>query len=89
MISSILIFAGYILFELMTIIFIVNALLSWVNPNPSNPIIKLLHDLTEPILKPIRRFAVIGAVDLSPIVAILLLQFVVFPLYKTLITFIF
>lgn len=89
MISSILSFAGYILFELITVVFIINALLSWINPNPNSPVVKLLHDLTEPILKPIRRFAILGPIDFSPIVAILLIQFIVYPLYKLLVSIIF
>lgn len=57
---------------------IVRALLSWVNPDPWNPIVQFLHRVTEPVLAPLRRLLPtwrIG-IDLSPLVAILGLIFV-------------
>jgi YggT family protein len=50
---------------------LVRALISWVNPDPGNPIVQLLHQATEPILEPIRRFLPVLAIDISPIVAFL------------------
>jgi YggT family protein len=57
---------------------IVRALLSWVNPDPWNPIVQFLNRVTEPVLAPIRRrlpTRQIG-IDLSPLVAILAVLFV-------------
>ncbi|MBI4726790.1 YggT family protein [candidate division TA06 bacterium] len=57
---------------------IIRALLSWVNPDPYNPIVRLLHKLTEPCLRPVRRIIPLGAVglDLSPMLAILAIIFI-------------
>ncbi|MDX2446333.1 MAG: YggT family protein [Desulfobacterales bacterium] len=50
-------------------IVIARALLSWVNPDPFNPIVRFIHNATEPILYPIRRRIPInmGGIDFSPI----------------------
>lgn len=47
------------------------ALVSWVNPDPFNPIVQFLHQATEPILEPIRRFLPQAGIDFSPLVAFL------------------
>lgn len=55
---------------------IINALLSWVSPDPLNPIVQLLTLLAAPIVDPVRRVVppLGGVLDLSPLVAIVLLQ---------------
>ena len=56
---------------------IISALLSWVNPDPYNPIVRFLRNLTEPVFLWIRRrlpFVVVGGFDLSPIVVIVGVQ---------------
>ncbi|MEO5656787.1 MAG: YggT family protein [Nitrospiria bacterium] len=56
---------------------IIAALLSWVNPDPYNPIVQFLRKVTEPVLSPIRR-AMGGfglGIDLSPLVVILTIIF--------------
>lgn len=58
-------------------IVIISALLSFVRPDPHNPIVQILYRLTEPALDFIRRkmpFVVFSGVDLSPLVIILGLQ---------------
>ncbi|WP_415408179.1 YggT family protein [Sulfurovum sp. CS9] len=58
-------------------IVIIAALLSFVRPDPNNPIVQILYRLTEPALDFIRRkmpFVVFSGVDLSPLVIILGLQ---------------
>ncbi|MFQ5576243.1 MAG: YggT family protein [Anaerolineae bacterium] len=60
---------------------IIRVLLSWlpmagIRIDPYNPIIKILLDITDPILNPLRRFTTIGMIDLSPIVALLLISFI-------------
>lgn len=53
---------------------IIQAILSWVNPGSYNPIVGLLHQLTAPVLNPIRRIVPpISGLDLSPMVAIIVL----------------
>lgn len=54
---------------------VIQAILSWVNPGTYNPAVSLLHSLTEPVLRPARRvIPPIGGMDLSPLVAILVLE---------------
>jgi len=56
---------------------IIRALLSWVNPDPYNPIVSFLYQVTEPVLYRIRRylpFRGIG-VDLSPIIVFIIIIF--------------
>jgi YggT family protein len=58
-------------------IIIGRALISWVNPDPYNPIVRFLYKITEPVLNPIRRLIPswkIG-IDLSPMIAILIIFF--------------
>jgi len=58
-------------------IIIIRALISWVNPDPYNPIVRFLISSTEPVLYPIRkRLPFIGGIDFSPIVAILAIIFI-------------
>jgi len=52
------------------------AVISWVNADPYNPIVRFLYEITEPALSRIRRVVpVIGALDLSPMILILALIF--------------
>jgi YggT family protein len=56
---------------------IIRALLSWVNPDPYNPIVRFLNRVTDPLLSWIRRKLplVYGGIDLSPMIAILAIYF--------------
>jgi YggT family protein len=64
-----------ILVQVLVIAIIARALLSWFNLRPDNPLVRALYDVTEPILSPLRRIIPrVGMLDISPIVAILLLQ---------------
>jgi YggT family protein len=57
-------------------VFIIRALISWVNPDPWNPIVQFLLRVTEPVLAPIRRrLPALSGLDLSPMVAILGIMF--------------
>ena len=76
LVSAIAVILGYILTVLNWLI-IIRALLSWVSPDPFNPIVKFLYTVTEPLLEPFRRIIpgyVIG-IDLSPIFALLFIWF--------------
>lgn len=59
-------------------IIIISALLSWVNPDPYNPIVQFFRRVTEPVLRPIRRMlaAYRVGIDISPLIAILLIQLI-------------
>ena len=53
------------------------ALLSWFSLPPSHPLVTVLEDITEPILGPLRRIVPrIGMLDITPIVAIILMSFI-------------
>src|SRR5687767_10246142 len=58
-------------------IIIARAVLSWVNPDPFNPIVRFLYRVTEPVLRPIRhRLPSLSlGIDLSPMVVILAIFF--------------
>ncbi|MGD8386122.1 MAG: YggT family protein [Desulfobacteraceae bacterium] len=68
-------------------IIIGRAVISWVNPDPYNPIVRFLHAVTEPVLSPIRRRLPIyfGGIDFSPILVILAIIFLQAFLVQTLI----
>ncbi len=66
-------------------VIIARALISWVNPDPWNPIVQFLERATEPVLAPIRRW--VGwrmGFDVSPIIAILAITFLQIALVQTL-----
>lgn len=65
---------------------IIRAVLSWFNPDPYNFLVQLLHKTTEPILSPFRRIIPVYnmGIDLSPILAILVLVFLRYFLVMTL-----
>ena len=66
-------------------IIIARALVSWVNPDPWNPIVQFLDRATEPVLAPIRRRLGWGmGIDLSPLVAILIIYFLQYALVGSL-----
>ena len=65
-----------LLFTVLSIAVIARALLSWFDPTMRFPVSQLIVDLTEPIIAPIRRIVppIGGMIDLSPLVALVLLQ---------------
>lgn len=64
---------------------IARALISWVNPDPWNPIVQFLDRATEPVLAPIRRKVGFGmGLDLSPIIVIMIILFLQYALVQTL-----
>ncbi len=62
------------------------AIISWVNPDPYNPIVRFLNAVTEPVLYPIRKKIPInlGGIDFSPVLVILAIIFLQSFLVKTL-----
>jgi YggT family protein len=65
---------------------IARALLSWVNPDPYNPIVRFLYNVTEPVLSYLRRRVpvVLGGIDLSPLIVIFAIMFLRLSLIPTL-----
>ncbi len=55
-------------------ILLIAVLITWISPDPRNPIVRFLRNVTEPVLYQVRRtlpFVVVGGLDLSPIVVFL------------------
>jgi YggT family protein len=90
-ISNLLIAVGKVVDIALTIfmwIIIARAILSWVSPDPYNPVVRFIHNITEPVLYQIRRRIPLsfGGIDFSPILVLLavifLQRFVVESLYE-------
>jgi YggT family protein len=67
----------HLLLSLYMWLIIGRAILSWVSPDPYNPVVRFLYNVTEPVLYPIRRRIPInlGGMDLSPMIVILIIMF--------------
>lgn len=60
-----------------SLVIVVGALLSWVSPDPSNPIVQAIYGISEPLLRPFRRYIpLLGGIDVSPIAALVCFQLV-------------
>jgi YggT family protein len=77
-------FAGAVLqvvFAILSVLqwlVIIAAVISWVNPDPRNPIVQFLYRTTDPLLRPFRRILPprrTGGIDLSPILFLLVILF--------------
>ena len=75
-IKAVAIILHYVLTFYMWIV-IARAVLSWVNPDPYNPIVRFIHNITEPVLYQIRSKIPVsfGGIDFSPIIVILIVIF--------------
>ena len=75
-IASILEFILIVLNLYMWVV-IIAALITWVQPNPYNPIVRFLSNVTEPVYRVIRRYipTTFGGFDIAPIILILIIQF--------------
>ncbi len=67
-------------------VIIARALLSWVNPDPYNPVVQFLHSITEPVLYRVRKALPMPGMglDLSPIIVIFVIYFLRISLVPTL-----
>jgi YggT family protein len=67
-----------LVFQIYIFIVIARALVSWVNPDPYNPIVRFLYNATEPVLARMRRILPLqfGGIDLTPIALLILLSVV-------------
>lgn len=68
-------------------IIIIRTVLSWVNPDPYNPIVRFIERVTEPVLAPVRRWIPIRGmgIDFSPVIVLLIIIFLKAFLVKTMI----
>ena len=78
-----------LLIGIMLFVVIARAIISWVSPDPYNPIVRFLISSTEPFLAPLRRYMPkIGAgIDITPIILILILYFLKIALVQTIIDY--
>jgi YggT family protein len=61
--------------DLLMLVILVTSLLSWIRPDPRNPIVRFLHGIVDPVLHPIRLVVpAMGGMDFSPLIAILILS---------------
>lgn len=66
----------HVLFVTAMIVVIARAVLSWVSPDPYNPIVRIINQLSEPILFPVRRrVPYLGGIDFSPMIVLLAIVF--------------
>jgi len=65
-----------LVFQIYIFIVIARALVSWVNPDPYNPIVRFLYNATEPVLSRMRRYLPLqfSGIDLSPIALLIALS---------------
>jgi YggT family protein len=78
--TNLVLFIASVLSELLTVYFwvvIVATLLTWVNPDPYNPIVRFLYSVTEPVFDWIRERlpVVFGGIDFSPLIVIFVIAF--------------
>lgn len=74
--EGLLLFVGLFPFPgFFSLVLVAGALLSWVNPDPRNPIVNAIYGISEPLLAPFRRFIPnLGGIDFSPLAALLAFQ---------------
>ena len=73
------------LLTLLMVLVVGRVIISWVNADPSNPIVRMLVGFTEPFLQPLRRrLPSPGGLDLSPILFFIILAFISYALVQSL-----
>lgn len=67
----------HIILNMLMWLIAIRAALSWVSPDPYNPIVRFIHNVTEPMLYQVRKRLPLqyGGIDLSPIIVILVIVF--------------
>jgi YggT family protein len=67
-----------VILNLLMLIIFINALLSWVRPDPHNPIVMFLDRVSDLVCNPIRRLfpTAVGGFDLAPLIALLAIWFI-------------
>jgi len=79
----------YYVLEIYKWIIIARAVISWVNPDPYNPIVRFLYSATEPVLYRIRRAVPLyaGGIDFSPIIVFVVIIFLQYFVVQSLVDF--
>lgn len=79
-VANLIVGIGQTLHYLITIyllIIVARAIISWVNPDPYNPLVQFLYKATEPVLRYARRILpIMSGIDLSPIIVMVALFFI-------------
>ena len=78
MLGDLVFFIAWLL-DLYSWVIIAGALITWVSPDPRNPVVIFLRRATEPVLQPVRRLLPpwkTGGLDLSPLIVLIAIQFV-------------
>jgi YggT family protein len=67
-----------VVFQALIVVLVVNAVLSWVRPNPDNPIVAFIDRVSDLVCEPVRRLfpTVISGLDFAPLIVVLVVQFV-------------
>lgn len=74
---DLLVYLVDVFFTLLSLAILARVLLSWFRVSPYHPLVDFLYRVTEPILAPLRRvIPPIGMVDISPVIALILLQII-------------
>lgn len=78
LVEGLILFIGLFPFPgFFSVVIIAGALLSWFSPDPRNPLVQAIYSVSEPLLAPFKRFIpLVGAIDITPIVALLTFQLV-------------
>ena len=77
LLNAVAVILGFLLQSLMIVVFI-NALLSWVRPDPHHPIVQLLGRISDAVCDPLRRLipTTVGGIDFAPFIVMLAILFV-------------
>ncbi len=63
-------------FWLLDLAILLRVLFSWIHPDPSNQLVRLVYQITEPILAPLRRYIPpFGGLDITPVIALIIMDF--------------
>ncbi len=62
--------------QILTVLVIIRALLSWFPVSPYNPLVRMLVQVTEPLMAPFRRYLSAGGFDFSAWVVVIILQII-------------
>jgi YggT family protein len=69
----------FAILDILKWLVIISAVVSWLNPDPRNPIVQFLYRTTEPLLRPLRRILPprrTGGIDFTPILFLLIILFI-------------
>jgi YggT family protein len=80
-IGSVLLTVVNVVFQFASLAILARVIISWLpmvgmRIDPYHPLVRILYQITDPIIEPIRRFTTFGMIDFSPIVALILLDII-------------